>query len=647
MACPDFDISTIPVQGDVPDSITTGDFDGDGNLDLAIVNRESDTVEIYLGDGNGGFSLAMGSPFSSGGNDPVSIISDDFDGDGDMDLALVNVSSDNVAVFFNQGGGQFAPAMGSPFSSGGDAPVAIVSGDFDGDGNLDLAVINNDSSDVAVFLNQGGGQFTPAAGSPFPSGGTQPTAITSADFDGDGDLDLAITHTFGGVSVFLNNGSGEFSQFTTLTDEISQPFAIIAADLVCNGIQDLIVGNNSDEITVFLGDGTGDFPDFQTFQSPGGAIQISITAGDFDGDGRTDLAVANPTTNTFSVFINTCTFVPQPICPGNITMSNDPGECGAIVEFETNIDDPCGIVVSIECSPESGDFFPVGTTTVTCTALGAEGNESLPCTFDVTVDDTEPPSISCSDDITVLVAPGETGAFVNYPAPTVSDNCTDVNDIRVVCMPESGSFFPLGETKVCCAAVDEARNINLCSFTVTVQCDGEPPTIICPADITEFVPPGESGTNVNFPDPTLDGECIDDVQVICVPESGSFFPLGNTTVTCFAIQGTELVSTCSFNVRVLCDGEPPAITCPPDITVFNDPGKKGAVVHFPSPTIQGDCLDNVKVVCVPESGSFFPPGDTTVICVAVDEAMNVNACSFNVKVLLHPCLYFNSRICKD
>jgi large repetitive protein len=106
--------------------------------------------------------------------------------------------------------------------------------------------------------------------------------------------------------------------------------------------------------------------------------------------------------------------------PVDITVSNDPGQCGAIVTFEATASDNCDTDISYQ--PASGTFFSVGTSTVTATVTDASGNIST-CIFEVTVIDTEAPIISCPVDITVSNDPGQCGAIVIFEA-TATDNCT-------------------------------------------------------------------------------------------------------------------------------------------------------------------------------------------------------------------------------
>jgi subtilisin-like proprotein convertase family protein len=129
-------------------------------------------------------------------------------------------------------------------------------------------------------------------------------------------------------------------------------------------------------------------------------------------------------------------------CPANVTQTNDPNQCGAVVTYPApTTSGGCGTVT---CSPPSGSFFPVGTTTVTCQNMGGTPT----CTFTVTVTDDQPPSITCPANVTVANDPNQCGAVVNYPAPTITDNCPGT--FTATCTPPSGSFFPVGTTTVTC-----------------------------------------------------------------------------------------------------------------------------------------------------------------------------------------------------
>jgi subtilisin-like proprotein convertase family protein len=187
-----------------------------------------------------------------------------------------------------------------------------------------------------------------------------------------------------------------------------------------------------------------------------------------------DTAVDGGSLNSWTLNITTgtcCTIT----CPANITQSNDPNQCGAVVTYPApTTTGSCG---TITCSPASGSFFPVGTTTVTCQSTS--GTPS--CSFTITINDTQPPTITCPANISTVTAICDgTAAVVSYPPPTASDNCPGVT---VACVPPSGSTLPIGVTTVTCTATDAAGNTATCSFTVTtfnacIQDDNNPNIVL-------------------------------------------------------------------------------------------------------------------------------------------------------------------------
>jgi hypothetical protein len=228
-------------------------------------------------------------------------------------------------------------------------------------------------------------------------------------------------------------------------------------------------------------------------------------------------------------------------CPANITRNNDPNRCGAVVNYPAPpTGGNCG---TVSCLPASGSFFPKGTTTVTCT-----NQDGRSCSFTITVNDAQLPSITCPANITVGTSQGQCQAAVGFTA-TATDNCPGVT---VTCAPSSGSVFPAGTTTVNCTARDASNNMRSCSFTVTVR-DTQPPTITCPVTaITAVGPancPPSTGAVVTFGNPTANDNCSG-VTIVCSPASGSVFPVGTTTVTCRATDIGGNMATCSFPVTV-------------------------------------------------------------------------------------------------
>ena len=213
----------------------------------------------------------------------------------------------------------------------------------------------------------------------------------------------------------------------------------------------------------------------------------------------------------------------------------------------------------------------------------------------------------------------------NFDTPIASDNCPGTT---VTVIPASGSFFPVGTTPVTATATDAAGNTDVCSFTVTVTGDDQPPTLTCPLNIT--ISTDQCGAEVSYSTPISSDNCPG-TTVTVSPESGSFFPVGTTTVTATATDAAGNTDVCTFTVTVNGgDVHPPTLaSCPENITVSTD--QCGAVVTYFTPVSSDNC-PGATVTVSPESGSFFPPGTTTVIATATDAAGNTSSCTFTVTV---------------
>ncbi|MEW6207797.1 MAG: HYR domain-containing protein [Acidobacteriota bacterium] len=315
-------------------------------------------------------------------------------------------------------------------------------------------------------------------------------------------------------------------------------------------------------------------------------------------------------------------------CPNDITQSTDPDQCSAVVNYsDPSVGDNCSGVGSPMCTPPSGSTFPKGTTTVVCTVTDAANNSAM-CSFTVTVNDTQPPSITCPQNISVPAPQGTTSATVSFTA-TANDNCDGT--LTPVCTPPSGSSFPLGTTNVSCKATDSAGNMSTCSFQVDVTGEG-PSFTSCQSNITVNNDPGQCSASASFtvtatgtPTPTV--ECKIGATTITSPHT---FPVGTTMVNCTATN-TQGTANCSFTVTVN-DTEPPVVSCPTSFTVSDGPGDTKIVTFTATAT---DNCPGVSAICTPPSGSAFPVGTTTVNCTAMDAAGNMAAsgCAFDVEIL--------------
>ena len=286
--------------GSEPLAIVAGDFNGDGRTDLAVANSGDDTVSVLLGNGDGTFQPQVTYAVGSG---PDAIVAGDFTGDGKLDLAVANAGDNTVSILLGNGDGTFQPQVTYAVGS---APDAIMAGDFTGDGNTDLAVVNggtysdNWSGSVSVLLGNGDGTFQPQV---TYSVGPYPDAIVAGDFTDNGHLDLAVAdHALSGpgtVSVLLGNGDGTFQPQVTYAVGVF-PDAIVAGGFNGDGRTDLAVANGAyGTVSVLMGNGDGTFQPQVTYPVGWDTASISssdftsIVSSDFNGDGRDDLAVAD------------------------------------------------------------------------------------------------------------------------------------------------------------------------------------------------------------------------------------------------------------------------------------------------------------------------------------------------------------------
>ncbi|CAE7359044.1 unnamed protein product, partial [Symbiodinium sp. CCMP2592] len=213
-----------------------------------------------------------------------------------------------------------------------------------------------------------------------------------------------------------------------------------------------------------------------------------------------------------------------------------PGECTAVRTYPVlEVRDNCPGDVTWSCVPPSGSSFPIGDTTVTCTATDVAGNTGS-ASLRVRVQDLNPvPPVFdvVPNDVSVSTDQGQCGAVVNFTVPTATDDCPGV---QVSCSPESGSTFSVGTTTVTCTATDAGGSTASTSFVVNVD-ETEPPVFDpVPDDVTVTADQGQCGAIVDYVANAADN--CPGVQVVCSQESGTTFSVGTTTVTCNATDAS-------------------------------------------------------------------------------------------------------------
>jgi hypothetical protein len=324
-----------------PNDLVMGDFNNDGIPDFAVPDASTGEVAIFLGKGDGTFAAAV--DYSTGGtsSQPLALAVGDFNGDGNLDLAVALGSKAAVLILLGKGDGTFS--TGSTFSTAGSKlyfPVGLTVGDFNHDGKLDIVTANN-SYDVSVLLGNGDGTFQT-----FKQYGTSkgPTWITSADFNNDGNLDLAVTTSANNVDILLGNGDGTFQTYaSTAIGTETTPESVVAADLDGDGNVDLVVAcYGANALGVLLGNGDGTFLPVELYS--GGDGPIAVTIADLNGDGIPDVVVTDLAGNGLTLFqgVGDGTFLPL---PGYSTTTNS--EPAATVVADLNADGTPEIVTGL------------------------------------------------------------------------------------------------------------------------------------------------------------------------------------------------------------------------------------------------------------------------------------------------------------
>jgi hypothetical protein len=286
-----------------PLQVIVADFNQDGNPDLAVVDGGEPFVVVLLGKGNGTYnaqeSLATVKV-------PHRLVSGDFNGDGFPDIAYTSTASNFVAVLIGDSSGSGTFTNGAMYATGvsggtlgGDALIAT---DFNGDGRLDLGIVNAADNDVTVMLGNGDATF--ASSTPSAAVDTGPVTVATGDFNGDGKLDAAaVSATGNAVSILIGNGDGTFAKHVDYAVGMN-PQGVAVGNLNGDAYPDVAVVNENDNtVSVLLNNGDGTFAASVPYSV--GNSPVSVAIGDFNADGFPDLAVVNPGDDAISILLNT------------------------------------------------------------------------------------------------------------------------------------------------------------------------------------------------------------------------------------------------------------------------------------------------------------------------------------------------------
>lgn len=265
------------------------DLDGDGDLDVVISNDSPSPKLVYLNDGTGHFTVGStyGKPEWQMRNATVA----DMNGDGKPDIIAANRTGSRPGanyICLNRGNGKF-DADCVAFSH--ESATTITAADFNGDGFVDVLVPHRDSGQSRLYFGAKGADLAHMRSVAFGPPGAAIRIAEAADFNGDGKLDVVVIDEVTGVAIYFGNGDGTFGAPIPIGDKSVVPYALTVGDPNCDGKPDFVVGNVEAPSTVYFNDGTGRrFTPVSFGDKKGTAYGIAI--GDFDRDGRPDIAVA-------------------------------------------------------------------------------------------------------------------------------------------------------------------------------------------------------------------------------------------------------------------------------------------------------------------------------------------------------------------
>lgn len=502
-----------------------------------------------------------------------------------------------------------APEIVVPQAAIAGEPDIVQEADSDAGAEIlyELQVSAMDNFDGHLTYGTASFACLPASGSVFPLGSAPAKGTTTQ-----------VTCTATDSSNNSSNASFDVRVQDTTAPSITVPASIAVEATGPNGA----TVNYGAAATQDAVDGAG-----TAVCSPASGTAFAVGVTDVDCDAVD--ARGNASTASFEVAVHDTT-PPEITVPAPITVEATSAQ-GAPVSFSVSAFDLVDESVPVTCDKQSGDTFPLGITTVQCSATDAANNTGHG-SFNVTVQDTTAPALGLPSDM-IEEATSAGGDVVTFVA--TADDIVD-GAVAVVCTPASGSLFALGVTTVNCSATDAASNTATGSFNIKVQ-DTTPPALTLPVNqVVEAT--SAAGATVNFAASALD--IVDgNVGVTCVPASGSVFPLAPaptqakvTAVNCSATDGAGNTGHGSFSVTVQ-DTTAPLIDQPDDIGPIDATGPTGAIATFDTPATH-DVVDGDGVAdCDHASGTVFPLGTTTVTCNAVDARGNhATPVSFDVTV---------------
>ena len=330
--------------------------------------------------------------------------------------------------------------------------------------------------------------------------------------------------------------------------------------------------------------------------------------------------------NTSSCSFNVTVLDAEPpviTCPADMVVSNDPGMCDAVVTYSVpTVTDNCtsGIIPNLTGGLASGGTFSFGVNTISYQAEDSSGNTD-DCSFTITVEDNEPPVLTCPNDTSVTC-----DAAVAYNIPTVTDNCNS-SIVPVQTAPTVGSPFPFGPTTVTFTGDDGNGNSATCDFVVTVI-DTVAPSVTCPSDQMETFDAQCQMAALDYTSLGSATDVCDGAPVLTQSPASGTTITGSAIITLTATDFAGNSSTCAFSVI---DDTPPVVSCPVNQVVGSDINCQFTLLDYTTLVTTTDNCGASGLVQAPASGTVVS-ANTTVVMTATDDFGNTSTCQFDIEL---------------
>ena len=523
----------------------------------------------------------------AGGLQTHGLVSGDLNGDGNVDLAAANESSGTLVIRFGDGAGAFPTAI-TFFTS---APSSVAIADFNNDGIADLVTSNRSLNVVTVRLGLGGGAFRPPVQT---SVGSSPSGLSTGDFNGDGNIDIVVSNGTA-FSLLLGTPTGAFPVATSIPVPGAAGIAgIVSADFNADGHRDVATLNRTSlNISILFGDGNTGFNPAATLPA-GGSEPGAMTVGDLNGDTRPDLVTANAGSNNVTARFN-----------------NGSGFFGSALALPSGIE-PFSVAIGDLDNDGHGDIVASNRRSRTLSVFRGNGEESFAARIDypvslgpraVVVDDMDGNGMM---DLAAGIDSGHIAVLLNTCSPNSAPTISAGAVTRQQDSSANSTIATVGDSE------DDAEDLN-------IQINGGTSATMNGVTVSNIVigPAGDVSA---------------DVSASCGASDATF----DLVVT----DGGGLSATATLNVEVVNETTAPVINDGkplPNMTVYLPANSTDTSmpVMFDLPVAADNCSAEPSVSASPESGSIFNIGTTTVTVIATDELDNTASAMFTITVLFN------------